>query len=194
MVATDPCVGQGLPPCTGRSHVDADLGDGAWLAAAGRQARQPTARPSHDRAAVAKTSSRWICGQARRRGLPCRAPAVQSPAGPRSTHGSQSVNFYSKGRRTRWATSRLHRGFLNNTDFHILAHAEISNDFIQQDNFPVPDMQAREPRPHPALFVDETFRGKHGFQVQLVRQTIHGPLESAAALSAMKSKYPTRAP
>ena len=169
VVATDPCVGQGLPPCTGRAHVDADLGNGAWLAAAGRQARQPTARPSHDRAGGAKRSSRWICGQARRRGLFGRAPAVQSSAGPRSTNDSQSVNFYSKGRGTRSAASRLHRRFLNNTDFHILVDAEPSNDFTQQDNPPVPDMQARKTRSRPALFVDETFRGKHGLQVQLVR-------------------------
>ena len=81
MVATDPCVGQGLPACTGRAHVGADLGHGFWLAAMGWQDRQPTARPSHDRVGVAKRSSRRICGQARRRGLPGRAPAMRSPAG-----------------------------------------------------------------------------------------------------------------
>lgn len=58
VVATDRCPGQGLPDCAGRSHVDADPGNRSRLAAVGRQARQPTARPSHDRVGGAKRSTR----------------------------------------------------------------------------------------------------------------------------------------
>ena len=106
-----------------------------------------------------------------------------------SATGSRSVNFYSKGRETRWAAGRLHRRLLKNKAFHFLADAEPSNDFVRQDNLPVPGMQTREAESRAAPFVDENFGGEQGFQVQLVRQAFHGPIESTAASSAMRFKF-----